>query len=319
VELANTLFEIERPLLKEKLVLWANGGGPQQLDEATAVDEQGSDEEFEEGEDEDDTQSLDITCEQFNAKLVEMDSVAKNLAEIFPRSFGASYLSSLVHSNSQQDFTPAIHVTSVPVTAVRFGNLAVQNRGKKPAATISKTGNSRARSREVMNTAAMSLKTKIDWLVDSVDEVNNRPAKRKYKQPLNSTPTTVAAVDSLLLESEITDLERILCMKYNQRASIARTDNGSGNALNTPTQAIALVAGPSHYYDTTTMFQFTNNIPDSCPLPNFFRALYCIREDDTPQTREGLRNKKRERHSVASVDELGQRKRSIRLNAMSNH
>jgi hypothetical protein len=57
-------------------------------------------------------------------------------------------------------------------------------------------------------------------------------------------------------------------------------NESSTASVDSPTPAVTLVAGPRHYYDTTTMFQFTNNVPDSCPLPKLFRALYSIRDDD---------------------------------------
>ncbi len=66
-----------------------------------------------------------------------MDSVAKKLAETFPRGFGAAYLTTLLHGNAQRDLTPAIQLTSAPVTAVRFGDRGVNNRGKKQAVDIS--------------------------------------------------------------------------------------------------------------------------------------------------------------------------------------
>ena len=222
----------------------------------------------------------------------------------------------MVHSNARQDFAPAIQVTALPVTAVRFGDRGVNNRGKKPAAQISNEVDARSNSRVVMNKAAMALQRKQNWLVDAVDEVNKRPAKRKYKQPiLTSARTTAPPIDLHLLERVIEDLETTLCAKYRLRASMmAELDNVSSmtSAFNIPTQAITLVAGPKHFYDTTTMFQFTNNIPDSCPLPEMFRALYAVRDDDVPLTREGIRLKERERHVVSSVDELGQRKEMVR-------
>ena len=76
-----------------------------------------------------------------------------------------------------------------------------------------------------------------------------------------------------------------------------------------PTQSITLVAGTRKFYDTITMFQFTTNVPDDCPITKFFRALYAIRDDDAPENREESRNKKREHHTVLSVDSLGQAKR----------
>jgi len=66
-----------------------------------------------------------------------------------------------------------------------------------------------------MNTAAMDVKKQMDWLVDTIDEVNKRPAIRKYRQQPTNTPTGAAdpAVDLILLESEIADLESDLCAK----------------------------------------------------------------------------------------------------------
>ncbi len=103
------------PLLKEKLVLWANGG-PQQLEEAVVGELNlgttscSDDDDVElEG---DEAEHFEITGEQFNLKLIEMDSVTKKLAEMFPRDFGGAYLTSLVHSNAQRDFV--YDISTVP-------------------------------------------------------------------------------------------------------------------------------------------------------------------------------------------------------------
>ena len=294
--------------------MWANGC-PQQPGEATILDEPGSSG-SEDGDDDDDEELFDVTGDQFNTKLIEMDSIAKKLAEKFPRDFGAAYLTTLAHSNARHDFTPAIQVTASPVTALRFGDRGVNNRGKKPAAQISKGEDARSNCRVAMNKAAKSLLKNQDRLVETVDEVNNRPAKRKYKQPLTSARATAQPIDLHLLENEIENLETTLCAKYRLRASmmasVGDVSSTTTDAVNIPTQAITLVVGPKHYYDTTTMFQFTNNIPDNCPLPEMFRALYTVREDDVPQTREQAKTKKRERHVVSSVDELVKRKDSVR-------
>lgn len=263
---------------------------------------------------------FDITSIPFNSKLVEMDSVAKKLAEKFPRGFGAAYLATLLHGNSRLNFTPAIQVTAASVAALRFGDRGVNSRGKKQAGNISKKGAPRSRARGVMNTAAMALKKQMDWLVDTIDEVNKRPATRKYRQQPTNTPTGAdPAVDLVLLESEIADLESDLCAKYRLRAAVALVGNGSSTEpVASPPQAVTLVAGPMHYYDATTMFQFTNNVPDICPLPKLFRALYSIRDDDIPQDREGTRSKKRERHTITSENELGQRKEAMRTASAVN-
>jgi hypothetical protein len=87
--------------------------------------------------------------------------------------------------------------------------------------------------------------------------------------------------------------------------------------IESPTPAIALIAGPRHHYDTITLFQFMENIPDHCPLPKFFRALYSIRDDDVPQTAIQARSKKRERHVVANSADLGRRKQYITASSRS--
>lgn len=292
--LAQSLVVESRPLLKEKLILWTNGG-PEQIESNTTITTSSSDE------DALDVELFDISGSQFNSKLVDMDCAAKQLAEKFPRGFGASYLATLIHGNAQQDFTPAIQITSAPVTAVRFGNRGLNNRGTKRANEISKIGSPRARARGVMNTAAIALKKKMDWLVDMVDEVNKRPAIRKYRQPRTNVPIASSAIDQVLLDNEIADLEIALCAKYRQRSALI-------DVIDMPTPAVTLVAGPRHNYDTTTMFQFTNNVPDNYPIPKLFRAFHSIRDDDVPQNREDSRSKKRERHAVSSSEDLGKSK-----------
>ena len=294
---ARDLVTTWRPLLKERLVLW-NNGGPQQLADELL---DSSDEETE-----DNTVVVPIDANQFNTKLVELDAIAKQLAEKFPRGFGASYLTTLVHGNAQQDFTPAIQATSAPVTAVRFGDCGLLNRHQKPASGISKSRANRTRIREVMLTAAEALGKQTDWLVDCIDEVNKRPAKKKYRQP-QLQPATVA-VDPVVLDREIAELEDALCAKYRLRAAMT-LPNTEDALVSVPTQAVILVAGPRHFYDTITMLQFTNNIPDDCPLPKLFRALYAVRDDDVPQNREESRSKKREHHAVCSTNSLRQAKR----------
>ena len=120
--------------------------------------------------------------------------------------------------------------------------------------------------------------------------------------------TTALALDPVVLDREIVDLEAALCANYRLRA--AMTFPSDADTVGTiPTQSVTLVAGPRDFYDTITMFQFTTNVSDDCPLPKFFRAFYAIRDDEAPENREESRNKKREHHTVSSVNSLGQAKR----------
>lgn len=159
-----------------------------------------------------------------------------------------------------------------------------------------------------MNKISKTLANKVNNLVDAVDEVNNRPAIRKYRS--NKTSGNVAYDLSTLeaLEEDIADVEESLCSKYQLRANLIRLrDCGSLDAV-IPTTAVSFISGPRDTYDTTTMFAYQTNTIPNCPLANFFKSIYSIRPDDIVQSASDSRKVKRKRHEVMSANSLSNSK-----------
>jgi len=254
------LYALRIPI-KEKAILWSNGGPPPiSTDAADTTLEDGSDSDDESVEDDDNELNASNTSSgsnPFNTLLIDIDVVAKQLAEKFARAFGRPYLEALGHGPAS-NYTSAIQASGVSIISnPRFGNLSSPR--AKTAADISKNGGARTNARIHMNRVSLATQKSFDVLIEAVDEVNRRPADRQYKPPRKVSDLVFddPAEALAILNVDIQDAEDHICDLYLKRRMLTRQLNPSTTSdVETPTSAVGIVVGPRHHYDTVTMFEF---------------------------------------------------------------
>ena len=119
MERANYLLTEARIAIKANLVLWSNGRADDTFVDNAALASDTNDS----GEDSKDDSTDNSESDPFNYRLIKMDSVAEQLAKLYPRcTWAEDYLKSLEHGEFNIQFTPAIHIESNNVSGIKFGS-----------------------------------------------------------------------------------------------------------------------------------------------------------------------------------------------------
>ena len=290
---AQSLLEVSLPPLQRLLELWSNGGPEYTAteDEEALLESEDKDNDAETKDNENEiVVMLEEGLSQFNTILIELDNAAQQLATKYFRTFGSKFVKRLQHGNAAADYHPAIQSSSDPIPTIKFGT---KRKGKPTmaASDVSKNREPRSRAREYMLGRYDNVVKGISQLTDAIDEVNQRPSIRKYKEAAsNEVEPITGNLDEVLvsIEEDISNRENQLHALYMRRAQLQQSRNVRLNlpGITAPpaTKAIVLIAGPHAHYDSITMFGIKENIPQCDPLQGFFQAMYSIRETTAPDT-----------------------------------
>ena len=227
--------------------------------------------------------------ESFFNKLIQIDESSIKLAQKYIiKPWGKQFIESLMNNpNALKNYTPVLQSSNVPLNNRKFGpNLSTRPaRGSNRSLISNNNGDGRKRILESIKQRNDTIHEKLVVLVDTIDELKNRPPKQQYistnRIVLNSTDSTESLTSELdELERNITNQEQQLLSLYKTRTTISNKIKMINNIEHVnPTVGMMLITGESKNYGAATMYEHNVNTDENNIIFSFFKAIYDVREN----------------------------------------